>query len=142
MARFCCEDRCVAQPENVVDGLACRKCGAYGYCKCLCKNRPIYCCADKCFVVPHDQVDGIACRVCESFSYCQCNCRNYKPPTVEIRLYRTTSYYTCCKRVCTTFQLNDLLSCGICEKDFCTCHLNKCKYRSRDWIFSYRNIGV
>nr|APG78060.1 hypothetical protein 2 [Wenzhou shrimp virus 4] len=36
--RFCCDLQCFREPQDQVDGIACRECGAYSYCHCNCKT--------------------------------------------------------------------------------------------------------
>lgn len=33
---YCCEKKCFRSPRDQVDGLACRKCDSYAYCRCRC----------------------------------------------------------------------------------------------------------
>src|SRR5436190_20892597 len=35
---YCCPDKCFVTPKTQVDGLACRQCGCFSYCKCRCVN--------------------------------------------------------------------------------------------------------
>ena len=69
---FCCEWKCVEKPSDPVDGMACKRCRGYGWCRCACRLfkrrvRKVYCCGDMCIRPVTD-----ICVLCPDKCLCLC----------------------------------------------------------------------
>lgn len=103
--RFCCEKKCLIQPDCQVDGLACRKCESFSYCRCKCET------------------------------YKKDVIKNNKPILRKIVFYQTRHFITCCPGMCTKVSMDDLTSCctkcspiPFSSIQFCNCYLKHCVY--------------
>lgn len=97
--RYCCEKKCFKQPHCQVDGIACRKCEGFSYCRCRCET------------------------------YRDVFIKKNTPTLQEYKFYKTKHYITCCPAVCIKFSIDNLLDCcsNCYPQMFCTCYLNRCK---------------
>lgn len=102
MGGYCCELKCFSPPQTHVDGLACRKCESFGYCKCRCnsyklvpptletlkiyKSKHFYtCCPDMCVKFYLRDIQKY-CFKCQKECFCECLlnlCKNRKSWGVE-----------------------------------------------------------
>lgn len=73
--RYCCYQKCFPAPNEIVDGMACRKCRSFEFCRCLCVTymqwmREKYCCELFC-IEPANNI----CLLCQGLCYCLCATR-------------------------------------------------------------------
>lgn len=88
MNKYCCSEKCFIEPKFDVDGIACRICECYGYCKCRCKSYKIEpptlvmlnvyktqrfftCCMDMCSKF-HSYDFNRPCSKCFPKAFCEC----------------------------------------------------------------------
>ncbi len=102
MTRYCCDRKCFIEPKSHVDGIACKKCECFSYCRCDCEtfkeeghNVPkkscytfyntskfMTCCFEACFKFDIEDiiVSHSFCPVCYYKLFCECvlksKCKN------------------------------------------------------------------
>lgn len=99
LKRYCCVKNCFEQPKYLIDGIACRQCEGFSYCRCGCET------------------------------YKDVFIKSNIPSLQEYKFYKTKHYITCCPSMCIKIAVDTLLKCCItCRLQiFCTCYLRQCK---------------
>lgn len=100
VSSFCCKLKCFRSPTIQVDGLACRKCFSFSYCKCICKSK-------------NNGQNNIVV-VKDTFSF---------------YVLEMSGFFACCGNKCKIVHISQCIyqDCGECRKVICVCFKKDCK---------------